>query len=293
MSADEEHVVTMKVRRSSLRGLRVLMFLLTVGKALCAEQKLPPALEELFVNGVQAQKAGQLEAAERAFQRVLREGGKAAFVYNNLGIVYQLRREHARAVAQFREAIRLQPDYAAPRILMGASLLALGKVEEAIRELEGAVKLQPREPLARLQLGKAYQQADNLMGVVDQFQVLRELAPKDPENAYQLGNAYMKLSLWCHQKIRQINPGSVRVYQTLGENYRLQGRTEQAVHAYQLAVEADPMLAGLHLALAEICLEQGKEVEARNEVEKELAIVPESATALALKRRLEAAETKP
>src|SRR5437867_469923 len=285
MSEDDRICLTRKVRRtrSNLSGLRVLVFLLTVAKALGAEQKLPPSLEELFVNGVQAQKAGQLEAAERAFQRVLREGGKAAFVYNNLGIVYQLRREHARAVAQFREAIRLQPDYAAPRILMGASLLALGKVEEAIRELEGAVKLQPREPLARLQLGKAYQQADNLMGVVDQFQVLRELAPKDPENAYQLGNAYMKLSLWCHQKIRQINPGSVRVYQTLGENYRLQGRTEQAVHAYQLAVEADPMLAGLHLALAEICLEQGKEVEARNEVEKELAIVPESATALALK----------
>src|SRR2546427_9381323 len=121
MSADEEHVVTMKVRRSSLRGLRVLMFLLTVGKALCAEQKLPPSLEELFVKGVQAQKAGQLEAAERAFQQVLREGGKAAFVYNNLGIVYQQRREHVPAVAPIRQAVRLQPHYAAPPLLMGAN----------------------------------------------------------------------------------------------------------------------------------------------------------------------------
>lgn len=269
------------------------MFLLTVTKALGAEQKLPPSLEELFVDAVQAQKAGQLDAAERAFQRILREGGRVAFVYNNLGIVYQQRREHLQALVQFREAVRLQPDYAAPRILMGASLLALGKVKDAIRELERAVKLQPREPLARLQLAKAYQQADNLMGVVDQFQVLRELAPKDPETAYQLGNAYMKLSVWCHQKIRQTNPGSVRLYQTLGENYRLQGRTEQAVRAYQLAVQADPKLPGLHLALAEIYLDQGKEVEARNEVEKELDILPESATALALKRRLQAAAAKP
>jgi tetratricopeptide (TPR) repeat protein len=247
----------------------------------------------LFVSGVQAQKTGQLDAAERAFQRVLLEGGKVSFVYNNLGIVYQQRREHPRAVTQFREAIRLQPDYAAPRILMGASLLALGKVEEAIRELERAVKLQPREPLARLQLARAYQQADNFMGMVEEFQVLRELAPRDPEYAYQLGNAYMKLSLWCHQKIRQLNPRSARVYQTLGENYILQGQTEQAARAYQLAVQADPKLPGLHLALAQIYLGLGKGSEARNEVEQELTIVPESVAAFALKGRLEAGESKP
>jgi Tfp pilus assembly protein PilF len=52
-------------------------------------------------------------------------------------------------------------------------------------------------------------------------------------------------------------------------------------------------LPDIHLALAEIYLERGKQAEARQEVEPELAIVPESVTALALKKRLEAAGIRP
>jgi hypothetical protein len=52
-------------------------------------------------------------------------------------------------------------------------------------------------------------------------------------------------------------------------------------------------LPDIHLALAEIYLEQGKHDAARQEVEQELAIVPESVAALALKKRLEAAGTRP
>ena len=243
------------------------------------------------MEGVEAQKAGQLDVAERAFLQVLRQGGKVAFVHNNLGIVYQMRGDHSKAIAQFREAVRLQPSYAAPYLLMGASLLALRKVPEATRELERAVKLQPKEPLARLQLARAYERGSNFRGVVEQFRALRELAPQEPEYAYQLGNAYLKLAGWCAQEIVRLNPRSARVYQMLGENYRVQaGRMELAVRAFQRAAQADPKLPDVHLALAGIYLEQGKQSEARKAIEQELAIVPESVAALALRQKLEAGE---
>jgi Flp pilus assembly protein TadD len=115
---------------------------------------LPPRLQEVFNQGVQALNAGQLDTAEKAFLRVLNEGGKVAFVYNNLGIVYQQRRERERALAQFREAIRLQPDYAAPRVLMGSVLLAMGRFPEAARELETASEVaRPRQGRAAWRWG--------------------------------------------------------------------------------------------------------------------------------------------
>jgi hypothetical protein len=46
-------------------------------------------------------------------------------------------------------------------------------------------------------------------------------------------------------------------------------------------------LPEIHLALAEIYSEQGKKAEARKEIEQELAIVPESAAAAALKKKLD------
>jgi len=282
----------MRDSKFQILNLKTLLFILALVfsarvDAAVEQQSLPPNLQDRFTKGVQALKNGQLDAAEEAFRRVLQDGGKVAFVYNNLGIVLQQRGEHQRAIDQFREAIRLQPDYAAPRILLGASLLALRKAPEATRQLERAAKLQPREPLARLQLAKAYQLRDNLPGVVEQYQVLRELSPQEPEYAYQLGNAYMKMAVWCHQEIVRINPRSVRLYQTLGENFLLQGRIDEAIKYLQLAVQADSAIVGIHSTLAQIYLDQGRSAEALKEVEQELAIVPESAVALALRQKIQ------
>jgi tetratricopeptide (TPR) repeat protein len=208
-------------------------------------------------------------------------------VYNNLGIVYERRGERERALAQFRQAIRLEPDYAAPRALLGSILLAMGKTPEAARELEIAVRLQPKDPLVRGQLAKAYRREEDYPRVVEQFQVLEQLAPQEPEYVYQSARAYLDLSAWCYREIIHIQPNSARAYQTLAENFRAEGRPELAMRALQHAVQADPTLPETHLALAEIYFEQGKKAEARKELERELAILPDSAAASALKKRLD------
>lgn len=256
-------------------------------------QELPAALQATFEAGVQALKADKLAEAEAAFRRVLEQpGGQVAYVHNNLGIVHERRGEHLKAVEQFREAIRLDPAYVAPRILLGASLLALGRVGEATPPLEQAVKLAPKEPLARLQLAQAYERGSNPAGAVEQYRVLRELAPKDPEYAYKLGKAYMDLSEWSLRRIKEVDPHSARLQQALGHNYRVQGRTELALRAFERAARLDPTLPEIHLALAQIYLDEKRWADARQEIERERALVPESAGARALEARLRAEEAK-
>ena len=243
-----------------------------------------------FERGVESLKAGRLEEAETAFRRVLRQGGREPYVYNNLAIVYQQQGRHREAVAECREAIRLDPAYPAPRVVMGGSLLALGRVAEAVTTLEAAVKLRPQERLPREQLARAYERAGRASAALEQYRALRDLAPTDPESAYQLGRAYLRLSEWAMQRLRDIDPGSARLYQALGHNYRVQGRADLALRAFERAAQADPKLPEIHLALAQIYVEQKNWASARAEVERELAIVPESAGALALQRRIEAEE---
>ncbi len=250
----------------------------------------PPAqLEKLFTSGVQALKAGQLDEAETTFLQVLRQGGKVPFVHHNLGIVYQQKNAHEKAVLQFRAAIRLQPDFGEARLLIGYSLLSLGKNAEAGRELERAVKLLPDQPSARLQLAKAYERSGNWFGVVDQYRALRALEPRNGEYAYQLGKAYNRLSDWSYQQIIRVNPGSARLSQTLGQNYLQQGKSELAILEYQRAIQADPKLPELHLALALIYLEQKRFDDARKEIELELRLAPESQKALGVKQQIQAA----
>ena len=252
----------------------------------------PVPVDTLFAQGVQALKAGRLGEAETAFRGVLQQGGNRAYVHNNLALVYQQQGKHAEAVAECREAIRLDPAYAPPRIVLGGSLLALGRVAEATAELERAVKLLPKEGLAREQLARAYTRGGRPAEAIEQYRALRDTAPDNPEYAYQLGRAYLRLSEWAMRRLREIDPGSARIYQALGHNYRVQGRADLAVRAFQKAAQADPRLPEIHLALAQIHLEQKNYGEARKEIDRELAIVPESAGAQALKRRLEAEENR-
>lgn len=247
-----------------------------------------PQLEKLFASGAQALKDGQLDEAEKTFLQLLRQGSKLPFVYHNLGIVYQQRGAHDKAILQFREALRLQPEFGEARLLIGYSLLALRKDSEAVRELERAVKLLPNQPQARLQLANAYERMNDWLGVVEQYRALRAMQPQEAEYAYQLGRAYTKLTGWSYQRIAAINPNSARLHQSQGQEYLLQEKYELALAAFQKAAAADPQLPEVHLALALIYLEQQNLAAAQKEIEAELKLVPESQKALAVQQKIAA-----
>jgi len=275
-----------------MRVWRALLLVVLLPGAPPASSPDAPTVEATFQSGVDALKAGRLQEAEAAFRRVLQQGDTHAYVHNNLAIVYQQQGRHAEAVAESRQAIRLDAAYAPPRVVLGGSLLALGRVAEATAALEAAVKMLPKERIAREQLARAYDRAARPSAAIEQYRALRALAPEDPEYVYQLGRAYLRLSEWAMERLRDVDPGSARIYQVLGHNYRVQGRTDLALRAFERAAEADPRLPEIHLALAQIHLAQKDWAAARREIERELAIVPGSAGALALRRQLEAEESR-
>ena len=271
------------------RTIAAVALVLVLGTGALA-QELPAGLRTSFDEGMEALKAGNLDEAESAFRTVVEGGGGLAYVHNNLGIVLQRRGQHQRAVAEFAQAVGLDPDYAAPRILAGGSLLALGRVAEATAQLEAAVEIAPREPLARLQLARVHEHAGDWIGAVEQYRALKELAPGEAEYMYGLGRAYLRLSEWCLSELDALDSGQARLQQSLGHHYRVQGRPDLALRAFERAVEADPTLPEVHLALAQIHMEQKRWAEARRAIERELALVPESAGARAFARQLQALE---
>jgi tetratricopeptide (TPR) repeat protein len=253
-------------------------------------QEMPAELGRLFEEGVRSLRSGDLDGAEEAFRSVIAGGGGAAAVHTNLGIVHQMRGRHEAAVAEFREAAGLDPDDPAPLILEGASLLVLARVDEAVARLEAAVHLAPEEALARTQLARAYERSGEWAGAVDQYLVLRKLAPEDPEHLYGLGRAYLRLSEATLRRLHRLAPDSARSHQARAHSHRLQGRPELALQAFAEAARADPTLPEIHLAMAQIHMEQKRWDEARRELERERALVPASAGVRALEHHLRALE---
>lgn len=265
--------------------LLTMLVLLFVVRASFAQQS-SAAQQALSAQGVQALQDGRLDEAETLFLRLLRQGDKSAFVRHNLGIVYQQRGAHEKAIPQFRAAVQLQPAYGPAHLLLGVSLLAEGKTNDAADALEHAVRLLPEEPQARLQLAKAYERRNDWLGVVAQYQALSQLAPQEAEYAYQLGRAYSRLAEWSHQQIITVNPDAARLHQSLGQQYLIQGKYDLAVAEYQRAAQVDPQLPEIHLALAVIYLEQKRYDEANREIALELKLAPESNKALEIRKKI-------
>ena len=275
------------------RALRLGTALLIFGSAgsAFAQQALSPVAEKQMAAGVEALKSGDLETAAKIFTEAARNGVKHPLVYHNLGIIAQQKADHLQAVARFREALALQPEYGPSRLLLGVSLLALGKNSKSVLELKHAVTLMPQQPQSHLQLARAYEASEDWLSAVEQLQRVVELAPREPEYSYRLAQAWTKLSGWSYQQIQQVDPKSARLQQALGQEYAIQEKYDLALNAYHRAAALDPKLPEVHLALAAILLEMKKFDEALSEITLEQQMVPQSKSAAEIRAKIETAKS--
>jgi tetratricopeptide (TPR) repeat protein len=171
-----------------------------------------------------------------------------------------------------------------PRAALEAAIAAerSGRAEAAIRQLRQVLRESPPVDIqgqARLELVRIFETRSQWWEAESELQELRKLAPKEAEYAYQLGITYRNLSRWALERMREIDPASARLQQLMGEQYSTAGEREKAEAAFRRAIKKDPELPGPHLALAILYLQSNKRSEALAEVDKELAIAPESAVA--------------
>jgi tetratricopeptide (TPR) repeat protein len=237
-------------------------------------------------SAIDALKSGNLDTAERILIGELRRGVRSALVFHNLGVIAQERGNQSLAIARFREATQLQPDYGPSRLLLGSSLLVIGNSQEALSELRRAARLMPQEPAVHLELAKAYEFSGNWLEAVPERQRLASLAPDNAEYSYRLAKDLRELSAWCLQEIRRTKSDSARLHQALGQEYALQGKYEEALAAYEQAVRSDPTMPELHLGLALVLLQLKRFDEALQQIELELNLVPESKIAAETKARI-------
>lgn len=263
------------------------MFSSVLSCGLLAQGTPSPETQSKIASGIELLKSGELDNAERTFTSLLAQGTKSALVFHNLGVIAQERAKHREAVTRFQEALRLEPNYGPSRLLLGSSLLSLGKVADAIGELKRAVVLMPNEPAARLELAKAYEADESWINAVQQLQKLVTLVPDNVEYSYQLGKALTKLSGWSLRQIELQNPDSARLHQMLGQDYAIQEKYDEALTAYQHAAQADPKLPEIHLGMALILLQLKRFDEAMMQIDSELQLMPESKRAADIKARIE------
>ncbi len=158
------------------------------------------------------------------------------------------------AIAEFQEAIRLNPDFAEAYFNYGNVLVRKDDLDGAIRLFETAIGLYPDYTVAYDSLGDALEKKGDLDGAIRVFQEAVKRGPGLAGPYNNLGNVLDKKgetdeAMRMFQAAILIDPDFAEAHCNLGTVLDKKNRLDEAIGEYQTAIRLDPKYATAHYNL--------------------------------------------
>ena len=227
---------------------------------------------------------GKLDEAVACYRRALELKPDYAEAHNNLGNALKDQGKLDEAVACYRRALELKPDYAEAHNNLGIALKDQGKLDEAIACYRRALELKPDYAEAHNNLGNALKDQGKLDEAVACYRRALELKPDYAEAHNNLGNALkdqgkLDEAVACYRRALELKPDYAEAHNNLGNALKDQGKLDEAVACYRRALELKPDYAEAHNNLGDAFKDQGKLDEAVACYRRALELKPDYAEA--------------
>jgi tetratricopeptide (TPR) repeat protein len=252
----------------------------------------PPDLEPQLQTtlGVAYAENGDSGQAIATLEQVVKTHPDDVEAHFNLGTVYAKQGPalgYQKAIANFKEAIRIHPYYDAARYSLAKVLVQLGQFSDALSYLSDYTRRRPNDAEGFHLLGSAYTGLTQLAKAVEALERARQLKPDDYEIRYELGSALARTGK-TREAIEQlvtaerINPHFADTHYQLALQLRKQGevtRSKQEMEIFQglKHQENDETIAGNLNNEGNRLLEEGKAREAAEAYRKAVQLDPNSA----------------
>jgi tetratricopeptide (TPR) repeat protein len=143
-----------------------------------ASEPDPAAAADLLTRAFQAQMSGDLETAIDLYQRSI-AACPTAEAHTYLGWTYSFQGRLDEAIAECEKAIAVDPTFGNPYNDIGAYLIELGRLDEAIPWLERATRAKRYESphFPHLNLGRLYLAKEMLSRALEEFRRVVEILP--------------------------------------------------------------------------------------------------------------------
>jgi tetratricopeptide (TPR) repeat protein len=228
--------------------------------------------------------AGRRDEAVAQFQQALQLNPRSYEAYNDLGYILNQKRQYQEAMVQFQRALQINPGSAEAHFNLGMALLHTGRRDEAKVQFQQALQINPSYEVARNNLGYVLIQMGQYQEAVVQFQRALQINPGSAEAHFNLGMALLQMGRWDEamaqfQQVLQINPRSVEACNNLGYVFLQTGRYPEAMVQFQQALQINPRSAEAHDNLGTVLLRAGRPDEAVAQFQQALQINPDFAGA--------------
>jgi len=202
--------------------------------------------------------AGRLDDAAQELRAAARDRGSAAACFRLAGIEQKCGRKQE-AMAAYRQAISLKPDFPEAHNNLGVMLEEQGKLPEAILAYQTALA-------SRKDYGDALANLASALAQENRLEELREIATRavamrpdlatshNHHGAVLFEDGRSGESIASFRRALQIRPDYADAWSNLGSALNACGRADEAESAYRTALRIKPDLADAHVGLSELLL---------------------------------------
>ncbi|MCI0498800.1 MAG: tetratricopeptide repeat protein [Planctomycetales bacterium] len=231
-------------------------------------------------------KMGRLEMAEQSFHAVCRYDQSAESAKAHFQLGYIQSRQNGRvqeAIASYRRAIALKPEYVQARNNLAIQLENLGDKEAAIAELEKTLQLDPAAANSLFNLGRLYSDAGKLDEAAACYRSAAKNDPSLVKAFFNLGVVEEKrgqplLAIDAYESALAAEPGHFRAIVRLGALHR-QDNPARAEKYLKQALAIDPRYASVQNSLGILCANQERYEEAVRYYDEAIRLDPEDSSA--------------
>ena len=216
---------------------------------------------------------GYPQQSEAFFQLALRDDPSSAEAYYGLGSVYLQQQKSEEARKSFERAVQLRPNYPGtlPKAWNNLGILAAraGHTDEAVNNFKQALKLDPDYCIALNNLGNAFRQGKSWDEAKSAFQRALELNPTDPEANYGMGMVFAQLDQPRQaydylQKALSARPVYPEALNNLGILYLRTQRRNEAETSFKESIRVAPSFDQAYLNLSRLYAMEGDMQKARD-----------------------------
>lgn len=245
------------------------------------------ALHDLLVKAKNETDGKDYSTAEEDYEKYLTQRPNDAAAHFDLGYVYTAQQQNDKAIAEYRQAIALDPKMEQAQLNLGISLLSADP-KAAIEPLQNVVTLDYSFERGHLLLGVAQLRCGNISDAEKELLVAGKLNPSDPEPHAQLGRMYLASGKPAdaetqYRELLQLKPADSEGQIGLADSLLRQKKYAEAERALGAYLNANPRDEKARVMQASVLAELGKNDEALAALDLAAKNGPESGEALTLR----------
>jgi tetratricopeptide (TPR) repeat protein len=249
------------------------------------ESKVEAVIRAHLEDAVAAQKAGNYAKATEAYRQVLTLAPGSAEIYQKLGLLYHLQNKFPDAVEAFEMALAAQPDLWASSLFAGIGYYKTNQFSKALSALENALRVNPKgaELEGHFWMGVTYSALGRNQDAARELEERLKLTPQDMDVLYYLTQARREFApdeaSKTLQRMLELDSTSYRVRQLEGEIHEKAERYPRALEAYKMVYQLKPELPGICASIGSVHWKMRQFEEAAQWLRKELELNPYHALA--------------